>query len=98
MDRPRLFRGLRIAVSAVFGVLCVLLIALRRTAPPGIAIYFPYWFLVFLFVSVAALPWIRWRFQPPHSANRHDACRGRAGADCGVWTLAVWAGFFVRGW
>ena len=28
MDRPRLFRGLRIALSAVFGILCVLLIAL----------------------------------------------------------------------
>jgi hypothetical protein len=28
MDRPRLFRGLRIAVSVVFGILCVLLIVL----------------------------------------------------------------------
>ena len=28
MDRPRLIRGLRIAVSAVFGILCVLLIML----------------------------------------------------------------------
>jgi hypothetical protein len=28
MDRPRLIRGLRIAVSAVFGILCVLLIVL----------------------------------------------------------------------
>src|SRR3990172_5892103 len=28
MDRPRLIRGLRIAVSAVFGILCVLFIVL----------------------------------------------------------------------
>ena len=28
MDRPRLIRGLRIALSAVFGILCLLLIVL----------------------------------------------------------------------
>ena len=40
----------------------------------------PHWFAVALAATLAATPWLRWRFQPSHSANRHYArCRG-AGA------------------
>ena len=43
----------------------------------------PYWFRLVVTSILSVLPWISWLlpFQPPHSANRHDArCRG-AGVD-----------------
>ena len=42
----------------------------------------PHWFLVAAIRSHGTRPLATLAFQPPHSANRHDAgCRG-AGADC----------------
>ena len=48
---------------------------------------FPYWFVSLLTGVIAATvvsPWLHWRFQPPHSANRDDGGSGCHWPDCGV--------------
>ena len=54
----------------------------------GGSIYVPHWFPALVIAMFSAAPWLRSRFQPPHSANRHDAGRGGAG-DCGIFARVV---------
>ena len=47
--------------------------------PGGFRLDVPHWFLVLLGMIIAAAAWRheKWRFQPSHTANRHDGVRGR---------------------
>ena len=63
MNRPRLIRGLRIAWTAWWGILCVLLVeaCIRYSMTPQ-HLNIPYWIPILLTALLAIVPWFPWKF------------------------------------
>ena len=61
-----------------------------------VAVSFPFGCCMLPIVISLAAPWLRWPLQPPHTANRHDAGCGGAGADRVVAVMRS-GGFILRG-